>query len=266
MRWCWQHLRDSARIITDHLRRTGSWLAFQLPIPNTSVRVRRPATTEQRVLRFPHRGLGGCPSTHIRASAQALADRLHADAMKLNLAMLALCLAISSLDAAVTVDHSGGDHSSSVVHVMGPERDTATMAIAGESSSFDWPSGSEVPVIRGFDNPEQAWKPGHRGVDLAMSEGQDVLAAGSGVVIYAGRINDRSVISLEHANGLRTTYEPVDPSVSKGDHVDTGDVIGTLVLGHLGPLPVLHWGAKFPGDVYIDPLGLIEPVEIRLWE
>ncbi|MFT0847811.1 peptidoglycan DD-metalloendopeptidase family protein [Actinomycetaceae bacterium L2_0104] len=134
------------------------------------------------------------------------------------------------------------------------------------AQTYDWPTGHEVPVIRAFAAPEERWLPGHRGVDLAADEGSNVLAAGDGEVIYAGRLNDRNLVSIEHPGGLRTTYEPVSPAVSKGDRVVKGEVIGTLETGHFGPAPVLHWGAKFPEDRYIDPLSLLNQVPIRLWE
>ena len=134
------------------------------------------------------------------------------------------------------------------------------------AQTYDWPTGHEVPVIRAFSAPEKRWLPGHRGVDLAADEGAGVLAAGDGRVIYAGRLNDRNLVSIEHPGGLRATYEPVSPAVSKGDPVSKGQIIGTLDISHLGPMPVLHWGAKFPEDRYIDPLSLLNRVPIRLWE
>ena len=135
---------------------------------------------------------------------------------------------------------------------------------------FNWPSGGKVPVLREFDPPEKAWLTGHRGVDLEMAEGAQVMAGGAGRVVYAGRLNDRNLISIEHDDGLRTTYEPVSPAVSKGDVVMKGQVIGTLEAGHVTGVisgsAALHWGAKYPGDRYIDPLSLLRLAPIRLWE
>jgi murein DD-endopeptidase MepM/ murein hydrolase activator NlpD len=72
-------------------------------------------------------------------------------------------------------------------------------------------------------------------------------------------------VSIDHPNGLRTTYEPVDPSVGAGARVTRGSPIGTLVGGHPG-CPVeacLHWGAR-RGEVYLDPLTLLRPPRVRL--
>ena len=66
-----------------------------------------------------------------------------------------------------------------------------------------------------------------------------------------------------------TTYEPVRPTVADGDHVRRGQRIGTLVTGHPG-CPVatcLHWGARVGAGRsarYLDPLGLIGAVRVRL--
>ena len=95
--------------------------------------------------------------------------------------------------------------------------------------------------------------------------GLPVLASGNGVVAFAGRVAGRPVVSIEHANGLRTTYEPVDPSVGAGQPVARGSPIGTLASGHAGcPAGAcLHWGAR-RGETYLDPLALLRPPRIRL--
>lgn len=143
-----------------------------------------------------------------------------------------------------------------------PRPPTGRHAPAG---SYAWPSGGAVPVLRGFDPPSVKWGRGHRGVDLAMQEGQPVMAAGDGVVLYAGRLADRPTVSIEHAGGIRTTYEPVEPAVAAGQSVARGQVIGTLKTGHCGANACLHWGAKKGPDDYLNPLRLVRPL-IRLLE
>ena len=132
--------------------------------------------------------------------------------------------------------------------------------------SYVFPAERQGEILRSFAPPSVRWGAGHRGVDIALATGDNVLAAGDGVVIYAGRLNDRSVISIEHADGIRTTYEPVTPSVAKGDKVTAGQVIGTLDDGHCGPKSCLHWGAKRGKDNYINPLSLLHNRQIRLIE
>lgn len=122
------------------------------------------------------------------------------------------------------------------------------------------------PVIgRPFEPPPHAYGPGHRGVDLEGSAGSQVLAAGSGVVAFAGMVAGRPLVSIDHANGLRTTYEPVDPSVGAGQAVARGSPIGSLAAGHAGCAveACLHWGLR-RGEAYLDPLALLRPPRVRL--
>ncbi|MCF2705752.1 M23 family metallopeptidase [Arcanobacterium haemolyticum] len=123
-------------------------------------------------------------------------------------------------------------------------------------------------MARDFDLPAEPWLSGHRGVDLAMPHGSPVYAAGDGVVVTARTIVDRPVISIAHSSGIRTTYEPVEASVSVGQRVQAGEVIGYVVEGHRDeaerPSSRLHWGAK-AGDEYRNPLSLLHPIKVRLW-
>ncbi len=139
----------------------------------------------------------------------------------------------------------------------------ANARAAPDSSAFQWPTGAPAEVLRPFQPPTTRWGQGHRGVDLAHPAGGEILAASSGVVIYAATLVDRPVISIEHTGGLRTTYEPVTAVVHVGQQVHTGQVIGTLEVGHCEQ-PCLHWGAKYGRDTYIDPLALLQPAAWRL--
>jgi murein DD-endopeptidase MepM/ murein hydrolase activator NlpD len=129
---------------------------------------------------------------------------------------------------------------------------------------FGWPV-DPPRVVRPFDPPEQPWLPGHRGVDLAAPASAEIHAAGPGTIVYAGRLADRGVVSIAHAGGLRTTYEPVTTTLKVGDQVTGGQLIGTLELGHAGcPAPAcLHWGL-LRGEQYLDPLALLGLGRVRL--
>jgi murein DD-endopeptidase MepM/ murein hydrolase activator NlpD len=131
---------------------------------------------------------------------------------------------------------------------------------------FVWPLSPDPAVTRGFQPPDSRYGPGHRGVDLASEPGLPVLAAGSGVVIFAETLAGRGVVSIDHDGDLRTSYEPVLPAVSAGDQVFQGQVIGTVLAGHLDctAAACLHWGVR-RGDEYLDPIALVEvEAEIRL--
>ncbi len=69
--------------------------------------------------------------------------------------------------------------------------------------------------------------------------------------------------------GLRTSYEPVRPSVRAGQLVAAGAAIGELAAGHSGCVApaCLHWGAMWGPAAraeYVDPLGLLATTPIRL--
>ncbi|WP_338892824.1 M23 family metallopeptidase [Rhodococcus sovatensis] len=133
-----------------------------------------------------------------------------------------------------------------------------------QATPFVWPLEPRPLVVRPFDPPEREWLPGHRGVDLAGREGQSVRAAGDGVVVFAGIVATKPVVSVDHPSGLRTTYEPVVSSVTPGSRVRGGDVIGTLASGHAGCVtPCLHWGVR-RDRTYLDPLALMRTTPIRL--
>lgn len=141
-------------------------------------------------------------------------------------------------------------------------------------ADWAWPVGSRTDpptVITGFAAAEPDWLPGHRGVDLEAAPGRAVRAPAAGVVVHAGPVAHRGVVSIDHPSGVRTTYEPMDPEVSAGSLVHAGQVIGTVAApsdtgaAHIscGRRSCLHWGARHRGR-YLDPLGLIQPPPVRL--
>jgi murein DD-endopeptidase MepM/ murein hydrolase activator NlpD len=126
------------------------------------------------------------------------------------------------------------------------------------AAPFRWPLSPAPDVMRRFAVGPHPWSPGHRGVDLGGAAGQHVLAAGAGIVTFAGVLAGRGVVAVAHPGGLRTTYEPVTAGVRVGEAVAVGDALGSLATGGHCPTACLHWGA-LRGDVYIDPLSLLRP-------
>ncbi|WP_374114287.1 peptidoglycan DD-metalloendopeptidase family protein [Streptomyces sp. NK08204] len=124
-----------------------------------------------------------------------------------------------------------------------------------------WPVGSRPVVLRGWQPPATVYGPGHRGVDLAAPPGARVHAVAAGRVTFAGRVAGRGVVSVELAGtDLRTTYEPVRPSVRKGDRVGAGGVVGAVepTGSHCATTTCVHWGLR-RGETYLDPLTLLPP-------
>ncbi|WP_020671268.1 M23 family metallopeptidase [Amycolatopsis nigrescens] len=135
---------------------------------------------------------------------------------------------------------------------------------------FGWPLAPEPAVTRPFEAPSSEYGPGHRGVDLGAATGQQVLAAGPGVVVFAGLVAGREVLSIDHDGGLRSTYEPVSPGVATGDQVSGGQVVATVLAGHpeCAVEACLHWGVR-RGDEYLNPLTLIQTdsvLRLKPWD
>jgi murein DD-endopeptidase MepM/ murein hydrolase activator NlpD len=128
------------------------------------------------------------------------------------------------------------------------------------TKQWDWPM-KPASLSAGFDRPAQNWLPGHRGVDLVGQSGDQVLAAGNGVISFAGQVAGKGVVVIKHGK-LRTTYEPVTASVSVGSRIRVGDVIGTLNAGEShcssqATVSCLHWGL-LRGEKYLNPLSLVQ--------
>jgi murein DD-endopeptidase MepM/ murein hydrolase activator NlpD len=140
-------------------------------------------------------------------------------------------------------------------------------AYADHSTPADgvWPLDPRPEVVSGFDPPETRWGSGHRGVDLAGRVGQPVHAALTGRVSFAGTLAGRGVVVVDHG-ATRTTYEPVAASVSVGDPVDAGTILGRLELfgSHCFPRSCLHWGLIEGREHYLDPLTLVGVQAVRL--
>lgn len=174
-------------------------------------------------------------------------------------ARMLLALLLAAAPAGVSMVPDGG--SSASVVVTSPVSRWSTVP---RGQGYAWPTGSEVAVLRPFAPPAVPWGSGHRGVDLALSPGSPVLAAADGIVAFAGTVVDRPLVSVDHADGIRTTYEPVVPAVAAGAPVRRGDRIGTLAAGHCDE-GCLHLGARTGPDRYLDPLLLLREPVVRLF-
>jgi len=125
-----------------------------------------------------------------------------------------------------------------------------------------WPLLPRPQVLATFAPGPFRWSAGHRGLDLAGTDGGAVLAAGPGVVSFAGQVGGVPVVSVRHPGGLRTTYQPVSVGSAgdarAGQAVRAGQRLGTLVApgSHCAPHACLHLGALV-GQRYVDPLPLL---------
>lgn len=123
---------------------------------------------------------------------------------------------------------------------------------------WQWPLAPPHRVVRAFEAPPTPYAAGHRGVDL-VGGGTEVRAVDDGVVRFSGVVAGRGTVSILHAGGLVSTYEPVAGSVAAGQTVATGTLIGTLEASgasHCGTTVCLHLGAR-RGETYVDPMLLL---------
>lgn len=107
-------------------------------------------------------------------------------------------------------------------------------------------------MSRPFERPADDYAAGHRGIDLPASIGDAVVAPASGVVLFAGVVVDRGVLSIRHTDGTVSSFEPIAASVAVGDVVTSGGTVGSVSGGgHCGST-CLHVGARVDGE-YVDP-------------
>lgn len=129
---------------------------------------------------------------------------------------------------------------------------TGATPARGGDGSWDWPLG-EHRVAGRFDLPDTEYSAGHRGIDLPGRLGEPVRAVAPGRVTFAGSVAGVGVVTVDHGSE-RSTYQPVDPVVVRGDAVEAGDVIGHLrAEGSHCATPCLHLG-RLGGEAYLDPL------------
>jgi len=123
--------------------------------------------------------------------------------------------------------------------------------------SWQWPLAPRPRVLRAFDPPPKPWLSGHRGVDLgAAHDGAAVTSPAAGTVSFVGVVVDRPVITIDHGNGLRSSFEPVASTLATGAAVGPGQVLGTALPGHCGTAACIHWGVR-RGDFYVNPLQFV---------
>lgn len=138
-----------------------------------------------------------------------------------------------------------------------------TLAVAAPGPS----SGAAIPpyqrpvrgaILRHYEPPPTPYAAGHRGIDMAAPVGTPVRAANDGVVAFAGPVGGSLFVSIDHADGIRTTYSFLSVVlVRRGQAVSRGDVVGNSGPGDgSSPEPHLHFGARTGGD-YIDPEPLL---------
>lgn len=102
-------------------------------------------------------------------------------------------------------------------------------------------------------------EPRHEGVDLAGAKGSVVRAANRGLVAAVASLYESGLtVIVDHGAGLVTAYGHLsDATVSVGDTVARGQMLGHVGVSGRVTGPHLHWAA-FYGALAVDPLSLLE--------
>jgi murein DD-endopeptidase MepM/ murein hydrolase activator NlpD len=132
---------------------------------------------------------------------------------------------------------------------------------ARAAGTWLWPVTG--PVVRGFEPPTSPYGSGHRGIDIAASFGTTIVAPAKGTVTFAGQVGGYLFLTIEHGDGLESTYSWVSGlSVVRGDVVEAGSPVGLTSFGHPGDaISTLHFGVKL-NDEYVDPLLYLVPMDL----
>ncbi len=129
-------------------------------------------------------------------------------------------------------------------------------------SLFVWPVQGTVINEFGYAAYQ---KGGHRGIDIEISKGESVKAAAAGRVYWTGVGPEGAGVGIEHEQGIRTTYMPVNRSVRMAQAVGQGDIIGKVAGSSdrsSTRRPHLHFAVKkspYGEKDYLDPRGLLPP-------
>ena len=127
--------------------------------------------------------------------------------------------------------------------------------------AWSWPVAGDRIVVRAFLAPASPYGPGHRGVDL-VAGAPPLVSPADGVVRFAGMVAGRPVLSIDHGDGVISSYEPVDSALVAGTAVERGDELGHILDGHCA-LRCVHLGVRVDGE-YANPMlwlgGGIQPI------
>ena len=124
---------------------------------------------------------------------------------------------------------------------------------------FSWPVNGPITSPFGYRNdPVLGGNRLHAGVDIGVSSGTPIKAAGDGVVVMAGWNGGYGNFTLiDHGGGLATGYGHQSRiGVRVGQHVSTGEVIGNVGSTGASTGPHLHWEVRVNGTP-VDPMGWV---------
>ncbi len=109
-----------------------------------------------------------------------------------------------------------------------------------------WLVPVDAEIVDPFRPPPTRFSAGNRGIEYATVSGDAVRAVDDGRVAFAGRVGTALYVTLDHGNGLRSTYAFLESiGVVRGQDVARGGRLATAGPG-------FHLTARL-GDDYVDP-------------
>lgn len=126
---------------------------------------------------------------------------------------------------------------------------------------YTWPAPGYYTITSPFGmrfHPILQVRKLHTGVDIGAPMGADIVAADSGVVIYAGYNGGYgNMVIVDHGNGMSTLYAHMSRIVAgNGQKVGKGEVIGKVGSTGFSTGPHLHFEVRKDGNP-VDPMGYI---------
>ncbi len=132
--------------------------------------------------------------------------------------------------------------------------------------SWRWPVSGEIERkytvdALAYDVTMADWRT-HDGVDILAQQGEVVIAAAGGTVesVKQDDLYGTTVV-IDHGAGMKTTYSNLadTPTVSQGDKVKSGDVIGSVgktAICEIGQGSHMHFAMSRDGQS-VDPLNYL---------
>lgn len=121
-------------------------------------------------------------------------------------------------------------------------------------SGLEWPLFGDISSYFGKRGRRQ-----HKGIDIRAKRGTAIMAAGPGVVEFAGRQHGYGkVVIIRHKNNMKTLYGHLNViDVKQGEKVTHGTEIGSVGTTGNASGPHLHFEIHNERNQPVDPLNVI---------
>jgi murein DD-endopeptidase MepM/ murein hydrolase activator NlpD len=134
--------------------------------------------------------------------------------------------------------------------IVAAQAKRSVTSLGTSAQGFIWPLNGPINSPYG-----PRWESFHPGIDIDGYTGEPIVAAKDGVVIMAGPYSGYgNATIIDHGGGIATLYgHQTSISVSNGQHVRQGDVIGTVGCTGYCTGPHLHFEVRVNGE-HVDPM------------